>query len=91
MNQASPPRSAIDPTLAEEELQELVGEYFEKIVRMRPQAVHLMGEMTFTFCLVRMLKMVGIPCIASTSLRQVKEEAGKKQVIFEFSRFRAYC
>jgi CRISPR-associated Csx2 family protein len=85
------PFPAIDPTLAEEELQELVGEYFEKIVRMRPQAVHLMGEMTFTFCLVRMLKMVGIPCIASTSLRQVKEEAGKKQVIFEFSRFRAYC
>jgi hypothetical protein len=57
---------------------------------MDPQAVHLMGEMTFTFRLVTMLQAAGIPCIASTTHRTVEERDGKKIVQFEFVQFRPY-
>jgi hypothetical protein len=49
-----------------------------------------MGEMTFTFTLVKKLKQAGIPCLASTMERLVKEEDGKKIVEFKFVQFREY-
>lgn len=54
--------------------------------------VHLMGELTLTFALLKRLQKLGIRCIASTSKRMVKEEvSGKKEeVIFIFERFREY-
>lgn len=55
-------------------------------------AVHLMGEMTFTFALVKQLQALGITCIASTSKRMVIEDcnSGTKEVTFQFERFRKY-
>lgn len=80
----------IDPQLDPEKLQELVSEYFEQISQTQPNAVHLMGEMTFTFALVQKLKAAGIPCVASTTERLVTEEGGKKTVQFQFVQFRPY-
>jgi len=71
-------------------MQSLVQEYFETIQAMQPAAVHLMGEMTFTFALVQKLKSAGIPCVASTTHRRVEERGGKKIVQFEFVQFRPY-
>ena len=84
------PFPPIDPDWATEEVQQLAAEYFEKVVQRRPAAVHLMGEMTFTFALVQMLKAAGIPCLASTTRRNVTEEGGKKIVQFQFVQFRPY-
>jgi hypothetical protein len=66
--------------------------YFEKISAMVPVpiAVHIMGEFSFTFTLVTLLKESGIACLASTSKRIVKEENGIKLSTFEFVRFREY-
>ena len=66
--------------------------YFEKIITMVPQpnAVHVMGELTFTFNLVALLKASGITCIASTTNRVVFEKNGQKLSRFEFIRFREY-
>ena len=56
-----------------------------------PDAVHLMGEMTFTYALVSLLQAANILCVASTSDRKViEEENGKKTILFEFKQFRAY-
>jgi hypothetical protein len=54
--------------------------------------VHLMGELTFTFALLKRLQAQNIPCIAATSKRMVAQETcGKKlEVTFEFERFRKY-
>ena len=53
--------------------------------------VHLMGEMTFTFALLKRLQPLGYICIASTSERRVIElEAGHKDVLFHFVQFRRY-
>ena len=49
-------------------------------------AVHLMGEMTFCFALITRLKSIGIDCIASTTRRNVTDNAdGSKTTHFEFA------
>src|SRR5699024_4097856 len=61
----------IDPGIDEESLTQIVETYLQKIREINPKAVHIMGEMTFTYRLVNRLKEIGIPCIASTSERKV--------------------
>ncbi|MCR9290713.1 MAG: CRISPR-associated protein [Bacteroidetes bacterium] len=80
----------IPPELGSEGLEELVDQYLQKIQKENPKAVHLMGEMTFTYRLVTKLKEAGIPCIASTTNRIVEEKDGKKIVQFQFVQFREY-
>jgi hypothetical protein len=76
---------------SKEEVLALVDEYAVKVLETGAEAVHLMGEMTFTHNLVERLHAQGIPCIASASERTVLEEAdGKKTVVFNFVRFRGY-
>ena len=74
---------------------ELADEYLNKIVNLsdtQSVVVHLMGEQTFSYALIKRLRERGITCVASTTKRIVKEEVpGKKsEVIFQFERFRAY-
>lgn len=80
----------IAPEATVDDIRLLAEQYTDKIRRADPMAVHLMGEMTFTFRLVTMLQAVGIPCIASTTHRTVEERDGKKIVLFEFVQFRHY-
>ncbi|WMX17566.1 CRISPR-associated protein [Aureispira sp. CCB-E] len=85
------PFPTIAPQNSSEEIQKLAINYCQRIVALQPQAVHLMGEMTFTFTLVRLLQKQRISCIASTSQRKVvAEENGQKTVLFEFEQFREY-
>ena len=77
-------------------IETLVDVYFQKIKDLACDyevTVHLMGELTFTFALLKRLQEYGIRCIASTSKRIVKEEVPgrKEEVIFKFERFRDYC
>lgn len=50
-----------------------------------------MGEMTFTYALVKRLKEAGIRCVASTTKRICTENAdGSRTSQFNFVRFRDY-
>ena len=80
----------IAPTASKKAVKQLTKKYLKKIQAHKPDAVHIMGEMTFTFRLVKMLKKAGIKCIASTTNRIVEEKEGKKIVQFQFVQFRAY-
>lgn len=81
----------IDPQSSSKAIQRLAMDYCQQIVELQPQAVHVMGEITFTFTLVRLLQKQEISCIASTSQRKVLTEAnGQKTVLFEFEQFRGY-
>ena len=56
-----------------------------------PNAVHLMGELTFCFALVVLLQRAGIICIASTTSRKTTDHSdGLKSSLFEFVRYREY-
>jgi hypothetical protein len=54
-------------------------------------AVHLMGEMTFTFAMLKRFQNMNITCVASTTERKVVElDDGEKIAQFKFVRFRRY-
>lgn len=81
----------IDPNSSGYDLDQLVEKYESKIRKVNPTAVHIMGEMTFSYRLINKLKEIGIPCIASTTERKVSEDKnGKKISQFNFVKFRSY-
>ncbi len=85
---------AVSPEGDENYIAALADEYCNKVIELAggtPVTVHLMGEMTLAFAIVRRLKQSGIPCVASTTQRLVKEiDDGHKDVVFRFVRFRNY-
>jgi hypothetical protein len=84
------PFPQIDPMMDEKAVKDLAYEYMQNILAIKPKAVHLMGELTFTFSLVNMLLQDGVNVIASTTHRIVEERDGIKMTKFEFIRFRSY-
>jgi hypothetical protein len=88
----------IPPDADAKYVSELAQEYKDRCIEMLKEnskdvenAVHIMGEFTFTFTLVSLLFSEGIKCVASTTTRIVKElENNKREVTFEFARFREY-
>lgn len=85
----------IDETANEEQIDFIAEQLFDKIVNLAPSpeltTVHIMGEMTFTYAMVNLLKAAGYTCVASTSKRIVEElPDGSKNVKFEFCQFREY-
>lgn len=88
------PFANIDPDLSCDRVLEIVDSEYEKIFNVasgKNATVHIMGEMTLTFALVKRLQAVGIKCVASTTERSVKEYGdGTKESVFKFVRFREY-
>ncbi len=89
------PFPAINPSWDEEQIEKLSSEYFDKIIAMgsghKQLTVHLMGELTFCFSLLRKLQRAGIRCVASCAQRNVEDAPdGVKRVIFAFENFREY-
>ena len=80
----------IPPAFTEQQIEALANEYLVAIEAHKPTAVHLMGEMTFTYVLVNKLKAANIKCLASTTNRTVQEINNKKIVQFQFVQFRQY-
>ncbi len=85
----------IPPEATTEEVEELAIHVFNKLVEIRDSAVHVMGEMGFTYALIQRLSYSGYYTVVhSTTERKVTEELVdgimKKKVEFEFVKFRAY-
>lgn len=94
------PFPQIDPKATTEQVENLAKQYFEKIrklfskagiMSLNSSAVHVMGELTFCFAIVKLLQNKNYTCVASTTERTVLEEIdGKKTVQFKFVQFREY-
>jgi hypothetical protein len=81
----------VDPDGDETYIENLANEYLQKVLAMdNISAVHIMGEMNFTFTLINKLKAAGVKCIASTTQRETTVENGLKISKFNFIRFREY-
>lgn len=80
----------ISPSSTETDITQLVLDYLNLIQALHPTAVHVMGEMTFSFQLIYRLLALGIPCVASTTQRITSQVGDTKISKFEFVRFRAY-
>lgn len=90
------PFPAIDPTGDEDYIISLCNKYSEyiidKIKRSSDEfnAVHIMGELTFTLAIVAKLQNLGVTCIASTTDRSSYVLDNRKISNFNFVRFREY-
>ena len=88
------PFPQIAPDATEQNIQELAEQYFKNIKNIgTPQqvTVHVMGELTFCFALVQLLKQNGYTCVASTTQRLVQQvDNNTKQATFQFVKFRKY-
>ncbi len=86
----------IPPEADENYITSLAKKYCDKCLNIlsrsndKNNAVHIMGEMTFTFALVDLLLKHNIICVASTTERNTIEINGKKVSEFRFVRFRRY-
>ena len=89
------PFPEVDPYGTSEYIDELVEEYFEKIMKYDRPTVMLQGEYLFTYRLVRRLKDAGIRVVAGCSDRRTIEyinENGftERKSEFEFVGFKEY-
>ncbi|MCF8423857.1 MAG: AAA family ATPase [Bacteroidia bacterium] len=81
----------INPSADELDIKSEAVKYLELILNMSPDAVHIMGEMNFTFQMINYLMKEGIECIASTTDRVVEDfQDGTQKSIFKFVKFRSY-
>ncbi len=84
----------VSPEFTQEDIDRLGDEYLDKILSIDSKTlkiVHIMGEMSLTFNLINKLKQHDIPCVASTTQRDVEELSdGSKVVRFNFVQFRPY-
>lgn len=89
------PFPSVNPDGSEAYVNDLADDYEEKILSIangRSFSLHIMGELTLTFALLKRMTNLGVECVASTSERIVKEfENNKKEVTFSFVKFRKYC
>jgi len=89
------PFPVINPEGDEMYIKDMAHTYLQRILAMRDRypdlTVHIMGELTFCYALVRLLKKNRIACVASTTTRKVIIANNSKKVSeFEFVRFRYY-
>lgn len=85
----------IDPAADKEYVRELANEYLQKILTLQSQyntsiAIHVMGELTFCFQFVSLMKERGIRCVASTTERITTDTPEGKLSKFVFVKFRDY-
>lgn len=90
------PFPEIDPEWDEIQIAEIAKRYLQIIADMAippddTPVVHLMGEYSFCFNLVNLLKINGIQTVVSTSKRHsVMNKDGSKTISFNFVKFRSY-
>ena len=87
------PFPLIDPEASLESVQGLAEEMYERIIALKLSelSLHVMGELTFCYALLKILEHTGITAYASTTQREVLvNESGVKTSIFRFFKFRPY-
>ena len=86
----------ISPLATEDEVCKLSDLYLKNILEKlhlfpsENNAIHIMGEHTFTFSLINKLIKQNVTCVASTTVRKSIEIKGKKITEFNFVKFREY-
>jgi NAD(P)H-flavin reductase len=81
---------AILPKASTAEIADLALKYVRRILEMKPNAVHIMGELSFTYQCVNLLKNYGVRCIVSTTERKSTVEGNEKVSQFQFVMYREY-
>lgn len=89
---------AIDPNASFDDVARLAQESVQKCLALLHRssqdacnAIHIMGEFTFTYLFVKEMERHNIACVASTTERIVTDHPdGSKTTTFKFVQFRGY-
>lgn len=89
---------AVDPTASLAAVEQVVDDRVQSCLDLfsaepdtQSNAVHIMGEYTFTYLFVKEMAKRNVLCVASTTERIVTENAdGSKTTVFKFVQFRPY-
>ena len=86
------PFPAVNQNHTSDEVQDMVNQNGERILKEKPSVVMVQGEFTYTYKMVDFLKKHQIKVVAATSERLVKtlEDGKTKQVEFNFVQFREF-
>ncbi len=88
------PFPTVDPQYDESDIEGLANDYYNKVKKIASSygtTIHIMGEMSLTFALIKKLQGSGYNCIASTTERcTIEHENGNKESSFHFVKFREY-
>ena len=84
------PFPEVEAEADENAVNEMAESYVRKILDLDPCAVLCQGEFSLAFQVTSMLKAHGITVLAACSRREVKVYGNKKEVLFQFVRFRKY-
>lgn len=90
------PFPVIDPDWNKETVLEAAVQYAKSCLEIIKQgnddanAIHIMGELTFCFQFVQLMKQHNIPCVASTTSRISEKTQLGKISRFVFRKFRNY-
>lgn len=85
----------IEPQWDEEQVASLACHQAEEIIALKPAAVLVQGEFTFSYALISLLQQAGIRVLAACSQRCTESVINEKQEtirrsVFKFVRFRQY-
>ena len=80
----------VDAAADEEYIITLANTYVAKIMEYQPHAVLCQGEFCLAYQVISKLKALDVPVLAACSERCVREIGNKKEVVFDFVRFRRY-
>lgn len=84
------PFPAVPPMSGREEVERIGMEYFDRIIRLKPQAVLCQGEFTLSVYMIRRLQEAGIIVLAACTERIAVTKGNEKTSIFKFAQFREY-
>ncbi|MDD3940833.1 MAG: hypothetical protein PHQ01_04660 [Candidatus Pacebacteria bacterium] len=88
------PFPQIDPESSTEQIKILAQQLFDELIDSYDKeniTIHLMGELSIVYQLVNLFKKADIPCVVSTTKREVEElPDGSINSLFRFVKFRAY-
>lgn len=86
----------VNPNADSDEIMNLAEKYSSYIAEMlsksedQNNAVHVMGEHSLIFTIVRLLQKKGISCVVSTTERKSEVSGDEKRSKFNFVKFREY-
>ena len=89
------PFPQIEAGLSEAEVHDMAEAAAGRIAELKPSAVLVQGEFTYSYALIRLLQAAGIRAVAACSERQTiavlnESQETLKQSVFKFVQFRVY-
>lgn len=84
------PFPSVNSTATEAEIEQLCGDIVEKVMKYNPYVVLCQGEFTLAFQIINTLLDKGVVVVAACSERKAIVNGNRKELYFDFTKFRKF-